>query len=86
LKPRISEESGVSCFDIERENQGETVVLLHGFGCNKDFWTAFAKYPKGYHWIIPDPPRERCDPGKESEELQNGYPEGHGALPDHGEA
>jgi len=36
--------------------KGETVVLLHGFGCNKDFWTAFAKYPKGYHWIIPDLP------------------------------
>jgi pimeloyl-ACP methyl ester carboxylesterase len=34
--------------------KGETVVLLHGFGCNKDYWTAFAKYSKGYHWIIPD--------------------------------
>jgi abhydrolase domain-containing protein 6 len=36
--------------------KGETVVLLHGFGCNKDYWTAFVKYSKGYHWIIPDLP------------------------------
>jgi len=36
--------------------KGETVVLLHGFGCNKDYWTAFARYSKGYHWIIPDLP------------------------------
>lgn len=35
---------------------GETVVLLHGFGCNKDFWTAFAKDLKGYHLVIPDIP------------------------------
>ena len=36
--------------------KGETVILLHGFGCNKDFWTAFAKYLKGYHLVIPDVP------------------------------
>jgi abhydrolase domain-containing protein 6 len=36
--------------------KGETVVLLHGFGANKDFWTAFAKYLKGYHLVIPDVP------------------------------
>ena len=27
--------------------KGEKVILLHGFGANKDFWTAFAKYLKG---------------------------------------
>ena len=36
--------------------KGETVILLHGFGANKDFWTVFAKYLKGYHLVIPDVP------------------------------
>ncbi len=36
--------------------KGETVLLLHGFGGNKDAWTAFAKYFKGYHLVIPDIP------------------------------
>ena len=36
--------------------KGETVVLLHGFGAQKDNWTAFAKYMKGYHLVIPDVP------------------------------
>ena len=35
---------------------GETIVLLHGFGGYKDQWTAFAKYLKGYHLVIPDVP------------------------------
>jgi pimeloyl-ACP methyl ester carboxylesterase len=33
---------------------GETIVLLHGFGGSKDQWTAFARYLKGYHLVIPD--------------------------------
>lgn len=36
--------------------KGDTVLLLHGFGSNKDIWTAFAKYLKGYHLVIPDLP------------------------------
>ena len=36
--------------------KGETILLLHGFGANKDAWTAFAKYLKGYHLVIPDIP------------------------------
>jgi abhydrolase domain-containing protein 6 len=36
--------------------KGETVVLLHGFGGNKDHWTAFARYLKDYHMVIPDLP------------------------------
>lgn len=35
---------------------GETVILLHGFGSNKDIWPAFAKHLKGYHLVIPDIP------------------------------
>jgi pimeloyl-ACP methyl ester carboxylesterase len=34
--------------------KGETLLLLHGFASNKDAWTAFAKYLKGYHLVIPD--------------------------------
>jgi abhydrolase domain-containing protein 6 len=36
--------------------KGETVVLLHGFGGNKDMWVPCAKYLKGYHLVIPDVP------------------------------
>jgi abhydrolase domain-containing protein 6 len=36
--------------------KGETVLLLHGFGGNKDMWARCAKYLKGYHLVIPDIP------------------------------
>ena len=36
--------------------KGENVILLHGFGGNKDMWVRFAKYLKGYHLVIPDVP------------------------------
>jgi abhydrolase domain-containing protein 6 len=37
--------------------KGETVVLLHGFGGNKDLWTPFAKHlTTEYHVVIPDIP------------------------------
>jgi len=37
--------------------KGETVLLLHGFGANKDNWTRFAKHLTGnYHVVIPDIP------------------------------
>jgi abhydrolase domain-containing protein 6 len=36
--------------------KGETIILLHGFGGNKDVWTVFAKYLQGYHLVIPDVP------------------------------
>jgi pimeloyl-ACP methyl ester carboxylesterase len=36
--------------------KGETILLLHGFGGNKDHWTDFAKHMKGYHLVIPDLP------------------------------
>jgi pimeloyl-ACP methyl ester carboxylesterase len=36
---------------------GDTIILLHGFGANKDSWPAFAKFFTGnYHVIIPDMP------------------------------
>lgn len=36
---------------------GETVVLLHGFGADKDNWVRFARYLKEkYHVVVPDLP------------------------------
>lgn len=35
---------------------GETIVLLHGFQCNKDYMVPMAKFLKGYHLVIPDIP------------------------------
>lgn len=34
----------------------ETLVLIHGFGGDKDNWTRMAKFLTGYHIIIPDLP------------------------------
>ena len=37
--------------------KGQTVLLLHGFGVNKDTWIQFAKHLTGdYHVVIPDIP------------------------------
>ncbi len=37
--------------------KGETVLLLHGYTCNKDFWVQFAKWlTPDYHVVIPDLP------------------------------
>jgi abhydrolase domain-containing protein 6 len=37
--------------------EGQTVLLLHGFGVNKDTWIRFAKYlADDYHIVIPDIP------------------------------
>jgi abhydrolase domain-containing protein 6 len=35
--------------------KGQTLLLIHGFGGNKDNWTRFAKFLTGeYHVVIPD--------------------------------
>ncbi|MGL4368731.1 MAG: alpha/beta fold hydrolase [Spirochaetota bacterium] len=37
--------------------KGETVVFIHGFGAEKDYWTPMADYlTDNYHLIIPDLP------------------------------
>lgn len=37
--------------------KGQTILLLHGFGANKDNWIRFAKYlTNDYHVVIPDIP------------------------------
>ena len=46
--------------------QGETIVFIHGFGAEKDYWTPMSKYLKEYHVVIPDLPGSG-----ESEKLDN---------------
>jgi abhydrolase domain-containing protein 6 len=42
---------------LERPGKGETIVLLHGFGANKDNWPRFVRYiPKEYRVIALDLP------------------------------
>jgi abhydrolase domain-containing protein 6 len=37
--------------------KGETILLIHGFGANKDNWARFSKYlTSDYHVVIPDIP------------------------------
>jgi pimeloyl-ACP methyl ester carboxylesterase len=40
---------------LEREGQGETIVLLHGFAANKDTWLRFVRYlPDQYRVLVFD--------------------------------
>ena len=42
------EGQNISC--LERKGSGDTIVLLHGFGANKDTWISFIRYmPKNFH-------------------------------------
>jgi pimeloyl-ACP methyl ester carboxylesterase len=41
---------------LERSAPGETLVLLHGFGVDKDTWPRMASFIPGYHLVIPDIP------------------------------
>jgi len=41
---------------LEGGSGNETVVLVHGFGGNKDNWPLLVKALPGYHYIIPDLP------------------------------
>ena len=37
--------------------KGDTIVLVHGFGCHKDYWTQFAKYlTPEFHVVALDVP------------------------------
>ncbi|HNY66807.1 MAG TPA: alpha/beta hydrolase [Deltaproteobacteria bacterium] len=48
---------GVTMSYLERPGTGEAVVLLHGFGAEKDNWTRFARHiPKDYRIIAFDLP------------------------------
>ena len=47
--------SGDKMVYLENDNlAGEPLILIHGFGCNKDNFTRIADKLEGYHLIIPD--------------------------------
>lgn len=57
LKPSSVTVHGQTLSYLERPGDGETVVLVHGFGANKDNWTRFVRYiPKEYRVIAFDMP------------------------------
>jgi pimeloyl-ACP methyl ester carboxylesterase len=42
---------------LEREGDGETIILLHGFAANKDSWIRFVRYlPETYRVVVLDMP------------------------------
>ena len=48
---------GLTFSYLERNGPGETVVLLHGFGADKDNWVRFVRHlPKEYRVIVIDLP------------------------------
>jgi len=54
-KKEIVISSGLKYVYLESENKdAETLVLLHGFGADKDNFTESAPYLKDFHLIVPD--------------------------------
>ena len=42
---------------LERQGEGETIVLLHGFAANKDSWIRFVRHlPAPYRVVVLDMP------------------------------
>jgi len=57
LIPRTIRVDGQNIAYLERQGEGETIVLLHGFGANKDTWIRFVRYlPKKYRIFAIDMP------------------------------
>jgi abhydrolase domain-containing protein 6 len=54
--------------------KGPTILLLHGYTANKDYWTSFAGYlTKDYHVVIPDIPGY----GESSKSMDSSYDSSH---------
>jgi abhydrolase domain-containing protein 6 len=57
LKPGMVQLPGQAMAYLERPGTGETIVLIHGFGANKDNWIRFTRnIPADYHVIAFDMP------------------------------
>ncbi len=57
LQEKSVQAGGLSFSYLERSGPGETVVLLHGFGADKDNWVRFVRHlPKEYRVIAMDLP------------------------------
>ncbi len=52
---RLDKETSIAF--LERKGEGETIVLVHGFGANKDTWDIFIRYlPEKFHVLVIDLP------------------------------
>jgi abhydrolase domain-containing protein 6 len=57
LIPRTIRVGGQNIAYLERKGEGDTIVLLHGFGANKDTWVRFVRYmPKKFRILAIDLP------------------------------
>jgi abhydrolase domain-containing protein 6 len=57
LKPGVIQIPGQTMAYLERPGKGETIVLIHGFGADKDNWLRFTRnIPAGYRVIAFDMP------------------------------
>ena len=55
LIPRTIRVNGQIIAYLERKGEGDTIVLLHGFGANKDTWVRFVRYmPKKFRIVAID--------------------------------
>jgi len=55
LVPRTTRVDGQIIAYLERKGEGDTIVLLHGFGANKDTWIRFVRYmPKKFYIVAID--------------------------------
>ena len=55
LVPRTIRVDGQNIAYLERKGEGDTIVLLHGFGANKDTWVRFIRYmPKKFRIVAID--------------------------------
>ena len=57
VREKTVQTGGLTFSYLERSGPGETVVLLHGFGADKDNWVRFVRHlPKEYRVIVMDLP------------------------------
>lgn len=57
LNPKTVQTGDLTISYLERPGTGETIVMLHGFGADKDNWVRFARHlPKEYRLIAIDLP------------------------------
>lgn len=63
LEPRTLAIEGQSLAFLERPGKGDTIVLIHGFGGDKDNWISFVRYlPDEYRVIALDLPGHGDNP------------------------
>jgi abhydrolase domain-containing protein 6 len=70
LEPKRIVSDGITMTYLERTGENETIVLVHGFGANKDNWVRFVRHlPDTYRVIAVDLPGH----GDSSQIMQDTY-------------